>query len=262
MMLSRKQDIAQRFSRAANSYATHAALQAAIADYLLSTMSPTGVVLDAGCGLGRESARLADNANVEAVIALDMAPAMLSQSVVLSQAAMPDKAIQQKKILPLLSDMERMPLANHSIDTIFSNFAMQWSESSSQVLAEMSRILKMDGLLHFSVPGPQSLHLLRQAGLKINEFVSQDEWCKALQQSGFHLMETTIRYFALYYDSPRELLKAIKAIGAGNTEQPRENYLRSRQWWLEKNQKLESLREPEGLPLRYEVIFFSAQKMG
>jgi SAM-dependent methyltransferase len=80
MSVSRKQDIAQRFSRAAAGYADFASLQAAIADTLLARSEVAGVVLDGGCGRGRESAQLAARAQWwSEVIALDMAPGMLAE---------------------------------------------------------------------------------------------------------------------------------------------------------------------------------------
>lgn len=246
---SRKQEIAGRFSQAASQYASYAALQAAIADALLEADIPAGVVLDAGCGRGRESQRLSLRPGVEKVIALDMAPAML--------AALP----QSEKIQPLLGDMEAIALPDACVDTVFSNFALQWCESPDTVAAEFSRVLKPGGRLLASVPGPQSLAALRSSGLlHINEFAGTEVWAMALMQAGFADCDFVQKDFTLWFDSVPELLRALKGIGAGTTDRPRENHLLGRQWLQQVSAALEAQRKPQGLPLSYDVIFIIANR--
>lgn len=248
MRSSRKQDIAGRFSRAAASYASHAALQAAIADTLLATLQPAGVMLDAGCGRGRESAWLAAQPGVESVIALDMAPAML--------AALPASS----RLRPLLGDMENLPLPTASVDGVFSSFALQWAGSPATVMREMARVLKPGGRLHASVPGPGSLAALRRGGLQVNAFAPVAEWENALRRAGFEKVVCRTQDFALHFPTARDLLEALKGIGAGSTDVPRGNHLRGRDWWRQVSRELEAQREPEGLPLRYEVVFLEAHR--
>lgn len=244
---NRKQEIASRFSRAALSYASHAALQQSIADTLLARTALAGVVLDAGCGSGRESRLLAAKPAVQEVIALDIAPAML--------AALPSSSC----IRPQLGDMESIPLPADSVDTVFSSFAMQWCESSTTVAEEFSRVLKPGGRLLASVPGPRSLAGLRAGGwLHVNEFRSAENWRAALDAAGFRQLQFHHQDFAMHFDGPRELLRALKGIGANTADMPRENHLLGRHWLADVTRVLEAMREPQGLPLRYEVIFMEA----
>lgn len=246
---TRKQEIAGRFSQAANAYASYAALQAAIADALLETEIPAGIVLDAGCGRGRESLLLSERAGVEKVIALDMAPAML--------AALP----ALPKIQPLLGDMETIALPDGSVNAVFSNFAMQWCESPDMVAAEFSRVLKPGGRLLASVPGPQSLVALRSSGLlHINEFAGTDVWAIALMQAGFADCDFVQKDFTLWFETVPELLRALKGIGAGTSDTPRENHLLGKKWLQQVTAALEAQRQPQGLPLSYDVIFIRAGK--
>lgn len=246
---TRKQEIAGRFSQAASHYASYAALQAAIADALLETEIPVGVVLDAGCGRGRESLLLSERAGVEKVIALDMAPAML--------AALPASL----KIQPLLGDMEAIALPDASVSAVFSNFALQWCESPDAVAAEFSRVLKPGGRLLASVPGPLSLSALRASGLlHINEFAGTDIWAVALMQAGFADCDFVQKDFTLYFDSVSGLLRALKGIGAGTSDTPRENHLLGKKWLQQVSAALETQRQPQGLPLTYDVIFIRAGK--
>lgn len=244
---TRKEEISLRFSQAAGSYACHGSLQAAIADALLAALEPSGVVLDAGCGCGRESLLVSENPAVERVIALDIAPAML--------ASLPASACLQ----PLLGDMEAIPLPDHSVDVAFSNFAMQWCESRDKVATEMARVLKPGGRLLFSVPGPLSLAVLRTTRLlHINEFASAEDWATAFMQAGFSDCDFAQKNYVAHFANARELLLALKGIGANTADAPRANHLLGKKWWRQVQAALEAQRQPEGLPLQYDVIFVHA----
>lgn len=244
-----KQEIVSRFSRMAEQYASHAVLQAAIADELLANHTAHGVVLDAGCGRGRESLLLAGQAGVDKVIAMDMSPAMLR--------GLP----AHPRIQALQADMENTGLPDSSIDTVFSNFAMQWCESPEKVMQEMQRVLKPDGQLMMSVPGPGSLAVLNKTGLlHVNQFATAEEWSGALQYAGFASYTIKQQVFTLWFDSAAALLKSIKGIGAGASQKKRDNHLQGKQWLRDVTESLEQCRQPEGLPLSYHVIFISAVK--
>lgn len=245
---TRKEEIAARFSQAAAGYASHADLQAAIADVLLEALAPVGVVLDIGCGRGRESLLVSANPAVDKVVALDLAPAMLE--------ALPASA----RLVPLSGDMEAIPLPDQSVNVAFSNFALQWCESRDAVAAELARVLKPEGRLLFSVPGPRSLAALRASGLlHVNEFASAQDWAVALMMAGFADCDFVQKDYVAHFPTARALLGALKGIGANTADVPRENHLRGKQWWQQVQAALEVQRQPEGLPLHYDVIFVSAK---
>lgn len=249
MSASRKQEIAQRFSRAAAGYANFADLQAAIADTLLAHANMAGVVLDAGCGRGRESGLLAAKTEVSEVIALDMAAGMLAE------------VPAQAKIRPLLGDIEAIPLPDDSVDHVFSNFSLQWCDSPVQASHELFRVLKPEGRLWASVPGPNSLQALKAGGLlHINTFAGEQEWEVALMQAGFSACEFVRHDFTMHFATARELLKALQGIGAATSDTPRTSHLHGRAWWQQVNEALEAVREPQGLPLCYDVIFIQASR--
>lgn len=245
--VSRKEEVSRRFSEAAPVYAAHAALQAEIADALLAVLAPAGVVLDVGCGRGRESLLICANAAVQKVIALDMAPAMLAALPVL------------ERLTPLQGDMEAIPLPGHSVDVVFSNFALQWAESRDKVAAEIARVLKPGGRVLFSVPGPQSLAALRASGLlHVNTFASAEDWAIALMQAGFSDCDFVQKDYVAHFSSAKELLRELKGMGANTADTVRENNLHGRQWWARVQAALELQRQPEGLPLQFDVIFVQA----
>jgi malonyl-CoA O-methyltransferase len=246
--LARQHDIAQRFSRAAAHYSNYADLQAAIAEVLLKEAVPSGVVVDAGCGRGRDTHRLAQLADVEYVLALDLSPAML-QAVPISE-----------RIYPLCADVENLPLATASVNTVVSNFALQWCQSPPHVAAEIARVLIKQGRLYASMPGPGSLAALHRSGFLINQFTEAAEWQAAFLTAGFQAVNVRQQSFVLHFREARSLLKALQGIGAGSVDRQRANHLKGTMWWKNACTALESEREAEGIPLRYHVIFIEATR--
>lgn len=238
--------IAARFSRAAAHYEAHAQLQQAIATELRATFVPRGVVLDAGCGTGRDSLWLAAQPDVDRVYALDVAPAML--------ASVPAHA----RITPLLGDVEALPLPAASVDVAFSNFALQWTDAMASA-AELARVLRAGGELVFSVPGPGSLAALAAAGLAVNAFADEGDWAMALMSNGFADVDFFHATHVAHFATPEDMLRALKAIGA-NTATAGAAAVHGRAWWQRVRAALETAREPAGIPLRYEVIYVRARR--
>lgn len=242
-----KADIAARFSLAAGRYARHARLQQCSADRVLELLRPEGMVLDLGCGTGREALLMSNMPAVERVLALDLAEGML-QNIPASI-----------RITPVAADAERLPLPAQSVDVLFSNFALQWCADRVRAAGEMRRVLKPGGRLAFAVPGPQSLAALRVADLHINRFVAAADWVEVLRGAGFHHVAWSSELLTEYFPDVRELLHALKAIGANTRDERRTGVgLKGRAWLRDISARLEAHRQPQGLPFSYEVLYISA----
>lgn len=245
---SRKQEVAARFSQAAPQYAAHAQVQQRAADHLLSLAQLQGQVLDLGCGSGREAHLLAAQSAVQQVLAMDLAEGMLQQ------------VPEAERLALCVGDAENLPLATQALDGVFSNFALQWCESRERLCVELKRVLKPGGSLAFSVPGPRSLETLRLNGLlHINAFAGAEAWCEALRRAGFSNVAWQGEMLCDHMADAAELLRAMKKIGANTRDQQGGGGLKGRAWLAEIHALLERLREPEGLPLRYEVLYFTAE---
>lgn len=201
-----KQAIAHAFGRAAKNYDNIALFQQQSGQHLFSCLSaiPGKKVLDAGCGTGYFSAQwqLAE----KKVIALDLSASML--------------AIAQQKqaaMSYIQADMERLPLANESVDLCFSHLAIQWCSNLSTPLSELYRVTKKGGAVAFSTLVDGSLQELQQCWQKvdnnrhINSFMTFEQikqvcrdWPHSLEQRCWHLTYPTFSY----------LLQSIKGIGA------------------------------------------------
>lgn len=132
--------IAACFGKAAASYQHAARLQRqvayqALADLTASntTSGPTlGNTLDLGCGPGWLHPELAPH--TETLTALDFSAGMLAAAKAQGQAAH-----------YLLADAAAIPLADASINTVFSSLMLQWCPEPAQVLREISRVLTPGG---------------------------------------------------------------------------------------------------------------------
>lgn len=150
-------EIQRRFDCAAARYERHDALEQEVQNRLLERLDyvrrPVERALDLGCGPGRASAVLAERYPEAAVVGLDISLAMLR----LRKGNTPGRAAP----LTVLGDLGRLPFAARSADLVFCNLALQWSSDFGRALAEFRRVLRPEGMLLFSVPGPASLRELR-----------------------------------------------------------------------------------------------------
>ncbi|NIQ10368.1 MAG: methyltransferase domain-containing protein, partial [Gammaproteobacteria bacterium] len=86
----------------------------------------------------------------------------------------------------IAGDAEQLPLADASVDLIFSSLALQWCVDLDKVFAEFRRVLRRDGLLMFSTFGPDTLKELRScfetvdAYSHINQFIDMHDIGDAL----------------------------------------------------------------------------------
>ena len=60
-------------------------------------------------------------------------------------------------------DIEQMPLKDSCAGLVWSNLTLQWCNDLKQTIAEVHRVLQVNGLFMFSTFGPDTLKELRQA---------------------------------------------------------------------------------------------------
>lgn len=239
-----KAAIGRAFGRAAHSYNSHAQLQRHSGNRLLDALAdhPGQRLLDAGSGTGYFSKRLRDQGKT--VIALDVSEKML------------EFARQQHSADGyLLGDIEQLPLADASLDLVFSNLAVQWCQLPL-ALAELHRVIRPGGRVAFSTLAEGSLDELRQTWEQLdgcrhtNRFLPFAELCTIARPYRAELQqETRTMYFA---DLP-SLLHSLKGIGATWLQEGRSQGLFSRA-------RLQALSDtypktPRGLPLSYRLVY-------
>ena len=65
--------------------------------------------------------------------------------------------------LLVAADAEHLPLADESVDLVYSNLMLHWHPEPHTLFPEWRRVLRVDGLLLFSCFGPDTLKELRTA---------------------------------------------------------------------------------------------------
>jgi malonyl-CoA O-methyltransferase len=255
-----KKKVAQSFSRAAITYDSVAQLQrdigtqlfAHLPDYLPAQSS----VLDLGSGTGFFTRQLAVQYPESSIVGLDIAEGMLHYA-----------AAQHHGISWLCADAELLPIADNSVDIIFSSLAIQWCNNLPQLMAELARVLKPSGQLYIATLGPHTLHELKSAWqqvdnyVHVNRFQPQQALIAAIHSSQLVVDNLQQENRMLYYDRLSELTRELKALGAHNINSGKPGGLTGRSRLLAFKSAYESCRSPQGLPATYDVIYLQASKI-
>lgn len=254
-----KKKVAQSFSRAAATYDSVAQLQRDIGTQLFSalpsTVSAQQTILDIGSGTGFFTRQLAAQYRESTVIGLDIAEGMLRYS-----------STQQNGISWLCADAELLPLADNSVDIIFSSLAIQWCNYLPQLLQEITRVLKPGGQVHIATLGPNTLHELKMAWQQVDNYVHVNRFqtvpalVAAIQSAHLTLGEMKQENRTLYYERLSDLTREIKALGAHNINSGKPEGLTGRSRLLAFKAAYEVFRGAQGLPATYDVIYLKVYK--
>ncbi|MGD8932789.1 MAG: methyltransferase domain-containing protein, partial [Chromatiales bacterium] len=152
-----KQQARRAFERAASAYDEVAVLQRETAQRMLERLDyirhEPAVILDVGAGTGEATLALSRRFKPARTIALDFALPMLQRAR--------KRGSWLRRLRCVCGDAERLPLADRSVDLIFSNATLQWCNDLEGTFREFLRVLRPDGLLMFSTFGPDTLKELR-----------------------------------------------------------------------------------------------------
>lgn len=246
------------FGRAAAGYAEVAVLQREVEARLLEQLDylddrRPARVLDLGSGPGRASGAMKKRWPKSEVIALDLALPMLRQ--------VPKHTRFWRPVRRICANAAQLPLADGSVDVVFSSLCLQWLADLPAVLAELRRVLSEDGLLVFSTFGPDTLVELREAYLAAGERQPPVSPFAAIQQVGDALMAAGFRNpvldrdrYTLTYPDVRSLLQELRAIGAGDARVQRPRGLGGKARYAAMAAAYDDLRRDGVLPSTWEVI--------
>lgn len=256
------------FNKAAPNYDEAAVLQHEIGQRLIDRLDLIRLhpetIIDIGAGTGRQARKLAQRYPRAQTVAIDLANGMLCYAR--KQLSLWQR--WQKRQQFLCADAERLPLADHSIDLIFSNVTIQWCDNPDVVFAEFNRVLRPGGLLLFSTFGPDTLHELRKSWQSIdgqnhvNAFIDMHDLGDALLRGDFADPVMDMEMITLTYTDVKTLMTELKTIGAHNVTQGRPRGLTGRRRLKQLGNAYEAFRNPadQRLPASYEVIYGHAWK--
>jgi len=250
--------VRRAFGRAAPSYDTHAVLQHEVEQRLLERLDyfetvPTRVI-DLGCGPGRAAQAMRMRWKGAQVIALDAALPMLNRV----------KANWLRRVVRVNADARALPLAEASVDVLFSNLCIQWIDDLPALFDEFRRVLRPGGYLAVSTFGPDTLHELRAAWAEadraphVSQFVDIARIGDALMHAGFRDPVLDGEHFTLTYNDAPTLMRELKAIGATNADPQRTRGLTGRAHYRRAIEAYETFRADGVLPATYEVIYAHA----
>lgn len=248
-----KHRVRQSFERAAATYDSAATVQRRICRRLAESLPDAATirrVLDAGCGTGHALQYLMQQYPAAEHLALDLSAGMLGRIGVPCRR--------------LAGDLEHLPLRDTSLDLYWSSLAVQWCDLGA-TLREARRTLSGCGHLLLASLGPATFGELRQAFADVDPYrhtlgFHPPEAIDALAAAaGFGNRQLGRYTETAHYADFRSLLQAVKDVGANQVGDGQRRSLMGRAGFARAAAAYEQLRQPDGLPLTYDVILLHAQ---
>lgn len=261
-----RRQVRRAFSRASTSYAAAAALQHEVEDWLFESLDylddrKPDVVLDLGSGPATAAERMRKRWPKAQVIAMDLSLAMLQQSRPRGGWSLRETLSRQRALDHVNADARALPLADNSVDVLFSNLCLQWIEDLPGVFAGFRRVLKPGGMLLCSTFGPATLHEMHNAFAEVDAvphvspFAGISDFGDALMRAGFRDPVLDRDVLVRGYPDMQALMHELRAIGATNALDQRRRGLTGRARFAAAAGHYERERRGDGqLPASWEII--------
>jgi malonyl-CoA O-methyltransferase len=251
-----KREVRAAFDRAAATYDSVAAVQRAACRRLFAAIEADDwkprAVIDAGCGTGYALPLLRERFPAAHLIALDFAPGML-------------RRLADDAPTPLCADLETLPLADASVDAVWTSLALQWCALRT-ALAEFARVLRPGGRAWLATLGPGTLAELREAFAGIDAaahvigFREPEAVSGEARAAGLLLREQARETLVDCAPDLAALLRGLKALGAASVGPERRRVPLGRGAWRTVVERYERLRTARGLPASYDLILLTLHK--
>ncbi len=264
-----KEQVQDAFNKAADSYDGSAIVQQEVCKRLLERLEyiklEPQVIVDIGSGTGQGMAGLAEQYPKARIIAMDLASKMLHKCRTrIKPSGVTNKlrrAFSAQQFDFVCADAEHLPFADASIDLMFSNLTIQWCTDLQLLFTEFRRVLKPGGLLLFTTFGSDTLKELRASWaavsdkVHVNEFQDMHDIGDLLYNVQTENPVMDSERIVLNYQTVKQLMLDLKAVGAHNQNRGREKALTGKQRLQAMYQEYEKFRTEDGYPLTYEVLY-------
>jgi len=174
--------LAERFDALINPYDSRRRLEVLLDDFLSGVPVAGRLVLDAGCGTGRGTARLSERG--ARVVAFDLGGNLVRHTR--------DRAA----CLPVVGSILQLPFASGTFDIVYSSEVIEHTPDPLAVLPELHRVLKPGGHLVLSTPNWLWQWPVRFASLVgarpydgLENFVRSSDVRRTLEAAGARVLE-------------------------------------------------------------------------
>ena len=203
------------FSRAAASYDEAAVLAREVGERMAARLDIVKIapkrVADIGCATGDGIRELQRRYPEALPLAVDFARPMLQ--AVKSRVPLVQR-LRGHSPRPLNADVRALPLRHGSLDLVWSNLVLHWLDDPLPAFRELNRVLAVDGLLTFSMFGPDTLKELRIAGATgLRRFADMHDVGDMLVAAGFADPVMDMDMIAFQYRRPRQFLADQRHLG-------------------------------------------------
>ena len=261
------QTVRRQFQMRAARFAAHDAIVREVAMRLFERLAymrqAAARVVDLGCGRGACRRQLQRQFPSAQWLGIDLSEAMLrggGRTILWSERV--QRWVGRKNTpVRICADAERLPLANDSVDVVFSNLMLHWHPQPHLVVAEIARVLRAGGLVLFSSYGPDTCKELRAlcqstlAAARPMPFVDMHDLGDMLIAAGFETPVMEADTLRLSFGSSRALLTEARALG-GNPRTDRSPALVSGARARALLAALQALADEHGrIPLSFEIVF-------
>ena len=252
------------FNRSAKSYDQFSVLQDKISNSLFKRLDliklHPELILDLGCGTGRNGKILKDRYSNARIVNYDFSENMLLEARK-KQKSLIDKNLKIKRSSFICGDIEDLVFANEVFDIVWSTNSLQWCNNLPITFNKIRSILKLEGLFIFSTFGPNTLFELRNitkeisSYQKINDFINMHNIRDILINEGFSNPVIESEEFCLTYNSIDKLFLELKNIGATSGFTIKKNGLTGKSFLKKITEGYEKYRSYGKFPATYEVIY-------
>ena len=254
-----KSAILSQFSVAVKTYDSASVLQQTIANELIARIDVVGATSDRLLDLGSATGYLGRSLKKKLpsiwVVEVDMIADMVFES------AKNDPASDA-----IISDAEKLALADESMPLILSNLLLHWCDIEV-VLSEVARVLEIGGVFLFSTFGPDTLVELRSAWDEVDQyphvhpFVDMHNLGDALVMTGFSEPVLDIDRFTITYRDVQQLISDLRNSGGVNALVDRRRFFTGKERYAQFIANYDGQRDMEGtISSTWEVIYGVATK--
>ncbi len=239
-----KKRLRQRFERALPSYDQTALIQAEMAERLVAVIRDLGRpfrrVFEIGSGTGLLTKPAYQVLRPEFYLASDLIPACAQY------------LNGYPRLYFVAGDGEVPFWVKGKFDLIVSNATFQWFLNLEKAFERLSSLLKPKGVLAFTTFGPMTMQeVLLAAGGRSTHLLGMDR-IKEIGQNFYESLLEEEWLSPLYFHSPKEVLRHIRATGAMGFLPANWSLKALKEW----QRRYEEFKTSQGLRLTYQPMLF------